>query len=309
MVDLSAGEFARIVHGQLKLASMPPIGGVYEPVRHVRVDTRDVTEGDIVFVSSQHAWPDTQIPEEAYALGAVGVIAERHVEPWAGRFSIRVTSTSAALWELATWCRRQFHGKVIAMCEVKNGNSKGHDIVNCVLNAQLIGCTNRCDFDSSIGTPLSLLCLDPSDDYALIPFDVESDAYGCLANLCRPDAMVVSRPWYERSWNDFFSHIAAKELMRNMPEDGCVVAPRNDANGNSFTHPKLVRIGTDPSSELVPESITTADDMISFVVDRHHVRLQGDQADLEASLAAIALARWLKIDDAQIFAKLRVNEN
>ena len=53
--------------------------------------------------------------EDALVRGASGVVTERDVEPWAGRWSLRVSDGLQSLWSLARWHRRQFTGNVVGV--------------------------------------------------------------------------------------------------------------------------------------------------------------------------------------------------
>ena len=112
MEQLTIRDIAQIAGGVLNLGDMPPLGGELEPVSRVVVDSRDVREGDVFW-----AMPGGEFyAEDAFTRGALGVVAAgRHVEPWAGKFSMRVDDTKWSLWQLAASMRRSFAGEVIAV--------------------------------------------------------------------------------------------------------------------------------------------------------------------------------------------------
>jgi len=112
MEQLTIRDIAGIAGGVVKLGDLPPLGGELEPVGRIVVDSRDVQHGDLFW-----AMPGGAVyAEDAFARGALGVVTTgRHVEPWAGKFSILVDDTKWSLWQLAAAMRRSFQGEVIAV--------------------------------------------------------------------------------------------------------------------------------------------------------------------------------------------------
>ncbi|MHB9081041.1 MAG: Mur ligase domain-containing protein, partial [Pirellulaceae bacterium] len=114
--QLSIEELNEIVQGQLTLGTMPPVGGLWAPVGRIVCDSRQVRRGDVFWglPGSQHDGSD--FAEEALIRAAQGtVVAGRHLEPWAGSFSIRAADSARALLQLGQWTRRRFHGTVVGM--------------------------------------------------------------------------------------------------------------------------------------------------------------------------------------------------
>jgi UDP-N-acetylmuramyl pentapeptide synthase len=101
-MKLSIGELAKAVHGSLSLGSLPPLAGPFEPVRRIVVESRLAKPGDVYWGLIVPGLDGALLAEDAYLRGAFGVVVSgRHVEPWAGRFSIQVQDANLALAELA----------------------------------------------------------------------------------------------------------------------------------------------------------------------------------------------------------------
>ena len=99
---LCIGDLAEIIGGQLVLASLPPLAGPYEPVRRIVVESREVRAGDVYWGLTAPGYDGSHLAEDALLRGAFGVVVSgRHIEPWAGRFSILVPDANQALVELA----------------------------------------------------------------------------------------------------------------------------------------------------------------------------------------------------------------
>jgi hypothetical protein len=102
MLRLCIGELAEITGGQLTLGSLPPLAGTFEPVRRVVVDSREVKAGDVFWGLVGENYDGARRAEDAFMRGALGVVVcGRHVEPWAGRFSLRVADANLALLHLS----------------------------------------------------------------------------------------------------------------------------------------------------------------------------------------------------------------
>ena len=106
-LEITIGELAQLVGGELQMASMPPLGGKHEPAGRVVGRLSQVQPGD-VFAAAEDV--DCAV-EEAYARGASGVIVERlPMVPWAGRYVIRVADAEVA------WRTIQAYGQQITAC-------------------------------------------------------------------------------------------------------------------------------------------------------------------------------------------------
>ena len=100
-MNLCIGDLAEIIGGQLVLASLPPLAGPYEPVRRIVVESREVRSGDVYWGLAAPGYDGSHLAEDALLRGAFGVVVSgRHIEPWAGRFSILVPDANRALVEL-----------------------------------------------------------------------------------------------------------------------------------------------------------------------------------------------------------------
>jgi UDP-N-acetylmuramyl pentapeptide synthase len=106
MMQLSIGELASVVGGQLCLGALPPLAGEYEPVRRIVVECQEVAPGDVYWGLVRPGFDGSRLADTAFMRGALGVVVGgRHVEPWAGRFSIVVPDANGALKQLAQCLR------------------------------------------------------------------------------------------------------------------------------------------------------------------------------------------------------------
>ena len=115
-MELTIQSLTQLVDGQLRMAAMPPLAGIDEPLGRLVTEPANVSQGDVLIVSdalrARHALCET----EAYDRGALGVVGSGGViEPWPGRFSVQVEDAAWALWQLAGASRCEYDGQIIAV--------------------------------------------------------------------------------------------------------------------------------------------------------------------------------------------------
>ena len=97
MLKICIAQLAELVDGRLRLASMPPLGGGYEPTGRIVIDSNSVLPGDIYWALDGVGHNGSSYTQQAFANGAQGcVVAGSGVEPWAGKFCIDVADSNRA---------------------------------------------------------------------------------------------------------------------------------------------------------------------------------------------------------------------
>ena len=193
MNDLCLSDLASIVGGRLRLGAMPPLGGSLEPVGRIVTDSQQLKPGDVYWGLDAPGRHGADFAEQAFSRGAMGVVvAGRHVEPWAGKFTIQVQDANGALWQLARWARQRFAGKVIAVAG-SAGKTTTSGMIDTVLRQRLTGSVRASTSDQHAGVMLSLLDLDRRDQYAVIELDGQRPGeIESLAHLCCPHIGVIT---------------------------------------------------------------------------------------------------------------------
>jgi UDP-N-acetylmuramyl pentapeptide synthase len=112
MLDLCIDELSRVVGGETRLGLMPPLAGHLEPIRRIVVDSAMARPGDVYWALVGAGFDGARTAEEAFARGALGVVtSSRPIEPWAGKFVVRVPNANQALCQLAEHERLRYLGR------------------------------------------------------------------------------------------------------------------------------------------------------------------------------------------------------
>lgn len=102
MLKICIAQLAELIDGRLRLASMPPLGGGYEPTGRIVIDSNMVEPGDIYWALDGFGHQGSSYTQQAFAHGAQGcVVAGRSIEPWAGKFCIEVAESNLAFCHFA----------------------------------------------------------------------------------------------------------------------------------------------------------------------------------------------------------------
>ncbi len=117
MDGLCSGDLADITGGTLRLGTLPPIGGPWEPIRRVVTTNQAIRPGDVYWDLAESRSQQVANACEAFARGAVGVVTpEPATEPWAGSFVVHVPDSRRALRDVGCWARRRYRDRILALC-------------------------------------------------------------------------------------------------------------------------------------------------------------------------------------------------
>src|SRR4051794_32981866 len=89
-------DLVALTGGELRMAAMPPMHGELTAIRRLVLAAEDCGSGDVV-------WCQTSGPAEAelaFLRGAIGVVVSRWLEPWPGRFCLKIADPTSALVRL-----------------------------------------------------------------------------------------------------------------------------------------------------------------------------------------------------------------
>ena len=87
-------DLVELTGGELRLAAMPPRDGELTQIRRIVLSAENATAGDVLWCLARRAGEI----ELAFLRGVLGVVATgASVEPWPGRFSLRIDDPQAGL--------------------------------------------------------------------------------------------------------------------------------------------------------------------------------------------------------------------
>jgi hypothetical protein len=249
MTELCATSLAHTVRGALRLSSLPPLGGAWEPVYAVRLDASQIQPGDVLLTGpglDERVVGRRQFAEEAFARQAVGIVTGyRQTEPWAGTFVVNVSDAREALMLLAARQRRLFRGSFVAIY----GGARGErlaDLLHILLaqehEVQRLAPTQPYDLVSMSQQLLDLrlmvdvaVCAVPEDD---------SDSAGRASRLASPHMLInllKGRHW---------EIATGRELRRGMPADSRVVTPYPLPELPPHSDAQLLLVGETPECDV-----------------------------------------------------------
>jgi UDP-N-acetylmuramoyl-tripeptide--D-alanyl-D-alanine ligase len=298
MISLCIQELAEITGGRLHLGVMPPLGGGMEPIGRVVADVRDVQPGDVFWEMETAEQGAAARADDAFAQGALGaVVAGRHVEPWAGKFSVVVRDASWALWQLAAWSRRRFRGQLIAVTGGA-GRATTTRMIDALLRERFVGSSPAHDVTDRPRLPLSMLALDASHDFAVVEYDADQlDEIEALSHLCCPDVAVINCLASDGAPDGELA--CGLEMLEALPDGGWAVLngdiPRMRGLASCLPG-RVLLVGQSLHCDMVASDVCTQSGELSFVADGVPFRVPvWGRHRLHSALAALAVGRIMNL--------------
>jgi len=299
-------DLTETIGGRVQFGSLPPLGGDFEPVGRFVCDVREIQPGDVWWALETSEHDSASRAEEAYLRGALGVVVQgRHVEPWAGKFSVLVEDVRWALWQLAGAARRRFRGSLIAVGG-SLGKSTTRQLIDAVLRTRYSGLAISSELDTRLSVPLMLALLDATHDYGIVAYTSRRKGeIQAISHLCCPDVAVINCLTIERP-TDVAETADQREaeLLREVPSSGFVVLNGDDPHLRRLvaeTGARGILVGRSSHCHPIAEKVSFASGRLSFLVEgmpisvplwgRHH---------LHAALAAYAVGRILELTPVEI---------
>jgi UDP-N-acetylmuramoyl-tripeptide--D-alanyl-D-alanine ligase len=198
--------------------------------RRVVHDSRAVRPGDLYVALRGERWDGHAFVDDAFARGAVGAVVARGA-PGGGGARLVVDDPRRALSRLAHAHRARLRGRVVVVTG-SVGKSSVKEMIASVLERAGRVCRNPGNWNNDLGVPLSLLAMEPDDDWGV--FEIGMNHPGELAPLCRllqPAWGVMTRigPVHLEFFEDEAAIADEKAtLFRFLPEDGLAVAAADE---------------------------------------------------------------------------------
>lgn len=309
-------------------------------ITRVTTDSRDVKPGDLFFAIKGERFDGHLFVGEALASGAMAAVV-RHDFQWTSPLMetpaaakippdailIRVDDTINALGRLGRYCRLQLLEAVTVVAVTgSNGKTTTKSMIAHLLSGRWKGRASIKSFNNNIGVPLTLLSVEPSDEFVIC--EVGTNAPGEiaeLANLVEPEVAVitgVSEAHLEGLGS--LDKIADEKLslLKFLRPGGCAVLNQDCEaltaglkRDRAFAKLKKVTFGVSADADLrltgyQPVAEPGADGRIGgsveFTVnDRFKYRLGVlGRHNVSNAMAAIAVARRFGMDHDEIAGRL-----
>lgn len=320
-------DLAELLGGRLQLGAMPPLGGDLEPIGRIVVDCRQIQAGD-VFWATMRDGQAADHAEEAFARGALGVVAGRRVEPWAGKFSLEVPDACSALDSLLNAARNRFSGRLVVVTGDSGKTTAAHWI-HAALRQHASG--SLLPSTPLTPWPLTLLDLNVDRHYGVLEAPLEAARIPCPAaslstpdattpnastphastlrklDFCRPDVIVVTSSDRNRA-DEQCAELQA--WLDAIGDGGVMIVNGDDAVLSRFAAAakltladanRIVTVGRGSHCDVTAVRVKFSDGCLSFDVEDRTVRIPAwGRHHLPAILAAYCVARRMDVspDDA-----------
>jgi len=170
-------------------AAVPTVSGV-------GTDSRQLTLGSLFFALTGerfdgHAYVDDVLERGAAAAVVKDLSQVDRAHHESGRL-IKVADPVEALNRLAGWYRRQIAATVVGVVG-SNGKTSTKDMIAAVLGAKKRGRAATASFNNSIGVPLTLLSVEPADEFVVLEIGTNHPGeVAALGRMARPDMAVIT---------------------------------------------------------------------------------------------------------------------
>ena len=222
-----AARWGKITIGEIvaALGGSQVSGSPGRAVQGLCTDSRTMVPGHLFLALRGERFDGHDFLAKAVGAGAAGLIVEagRPIEEGLANHNmavITVSSTLKALGDLASWWRKKWGGRVIAITG-SNGKSTTKEMAATILSLKAKTMKSPGNFNNLIGLPLSVLGLEPHHELAVL--EMGMNMVGEIARLTQiagPDIGVITNvaSAHLEGLSDLEGVAAAKgELLREMP--------------------------------------------------------------------------------------------
>lgn len=288
-------------------------------VKSVCIDSRQVGTGDLFFAIKGDRHDGHDYVASAVDKGAMAAVVSKPdrvpTDLHQLGLLLLVDDTTTALGRLAAFHRRQVRASVVGVTG-SNGKTTTKEMIHHVLSGRRRGSRAPKSFNNAIGVPLTLLAVEPEDDYVVVEIGSNTPGeVGELAKLASPDVGVITNvaETHLEKLGSLEGVVKEKAGLIDHVRDGGLVAIWGEskllaAEARRRRRRRLRRItfGVSEGLDLRATSIESDECGVRFRVndgDAVTVSMPGRHNAMNA-LAAIAVAREFGIDTAEAAGRL-----
>ena len=203
------------------------------------IDSRTIQSGECFIAIKGPNFDGHQFIREALSKGACLVVAQAEADqPWPVEAPVLlVKDTLLALQQLATYVRRKWGHKVIAITG-STGKTTTKEITSLVLAGHFRVFRSMGNFNNDYGLPLSLLRLHELQEVAVLELGMSAPGeIARLSKIAGPNIGIITN--VKPVHLEFFKSIdgiakAKRELVEHLPEDGLAVLNNDDVRVRKF---------------------------------------------------------------------------
>ena len=290
-------EIARLTGGRV-------LNGAQEPATGVKIDSRNVTNGDLFVAISTLTNDGHKFVPDAFVKGAKAALvdwkkAKEHLREWDIYTLIAVDDTVKALQNWANAHRRQFDIPVVAVTG-SNGKTTTKDLTAAAVSSLGSVLATQGTLNNHLGVPLTLLEMNDKHSAAIIEMGMNHPGeIRLLGRIAEPTAGVITNTGqaHLEFFNSMDELIDAKwELVETIRDDGFLVLNRDDSGlcsrAEGYNRGVIHWFGSDAECEWHPSGTEKlSDGCWRFTLGETAVELQiPGRHMIHNGLAAIAAA-------------------
>ena len=308
MNPLCLRELVDVVHGELIMGAMPPLEGDLTPIIAVSLNSREIDNHDLFWGILGKHHDGSRYAEDAFRQGAIGaVVSNRQIEPWAGRFAIRVDDSQQALWRLASWMRHRFQGRLIVVNQTEEERYISA-LIHAVLSTRKQTAAEFRPQKQSKPLALQLLNLEEDHEYGIItvPAANRSD-FSNFSHLCCPHIAVITPLLEAKDQNQEGLNATTTncvDLLNSLPKGGWVVADGDTPflrELNKRQDINIIWTGEDLANDIVATDIRYQANSVDFHLENYPIHIPiANTSCVKATLAAAAIGKLFDISMEQI---------
>lgn len=275
----------------------------------VRLDSRQCGPGDVFWAVPGERFDGHQFISDAFKRGATAAVVS---QPLLKKLpQVVVENTVEALSEFANWYRRQQASMVIGVTG-SVGKTTTRQMIHEVLSARYRGVQSPRNYNNQFGVPLSLLEINPQDEYAVI--EIGASAPGEVLQLGQTVqhevAVITSVSEAHLSGFGSIENVLSSktELVETLGDGGFVVLNGDDSRlleySQQVEHPVYL-CGFGPQNHFQVELKQMTAEGMQFEIngESFHLPVLGRHF-LNAAAIAVAIATELGLEVEQIQAGL-----
>ncbi|MEZ6057393.1 MAG: UDP-N-acetylmuramoyl-tripeptide--D-alanyl-D-alanine ligase [Planctomycetaceae bacterium] len=312
-MPLTPTSLAQLLHGDLLSAE---VLDAELPLGRVETDSRRISSGDLFWALKGPRYDGHDYVASAIAQSASAIVVEERWlrQAWQTRHfperrvpTVVVANTLAAFGQYAAWHRRR-HDLLAIGVTGSVGKTTTRHLIHTVLSTRYRGMQSPQNFNNHVGVPLSLLAIQPEDEFAVIECGASHvGEIRQLAELFGPEYGVITSiaPAHLDGFGNIEGVCRAKgELFEALPPNGLAIVNGDDPLARALikrANCRSITVGEHLLNEVRATNVRCKNGSMEFEVDRSHFDLPvTGRSLLTSGLIALAMARELGLSDAEI---------